>query len=125
MLDRYILEHAQHHGLKEREVYEAYKVFFGTLVSESRLKIINLLRKGNKSVSEIARILNLPQPTASHDLARLKKCGFVNVKVDKNFRYYSLNKKTILPLMKLIDVHMEEFCIHIVKEMKEERQSDG
>jgi len=121
MLDRYILHHANKEGFKEGEVYEAYKIFFGTLVSESRLKIINLLRKGELSVTEIVEILKLPQPTISHDLARLKKCGFVKVKTVKNFRHYSLNEKTIEPLMSLIDHHMAEYCIHILHEMKGEK----
>ena len=42
-----------HSGMSEKEIYGAYKIFFGTLVSSSRLKIINLLRKGRKNVSEI------------------------------------------------------------------------
>src|SRR3989344_2573955 len=121
MLDRYIFHHANKEGFKEGEVYEAYKIFFGTLVSESRLKIINLLRKGELSVTEIVEILKLPQPTISHDLARLKKCGFVKVKTVKNFRHYSLNEKTIEPLMSLIDHHMAEYCIHILHETKGEK----
>ena|SRR3989344_3767012 len=118
MLNKNILHHMHKEGFKEGEVYEAYKIFFGTLVSESRLKIINLLRKGEKSVSEIVEALKLPQPTISHDLTRLKKCGFVRVKTAKNFRHYSLNRKTIKPLMGLIDHHMSEYCIHILHEMK-------
>jgi|SRR3989344_7005823 len=118
MLNKNILHHVHEEGFKEEEIYEAYKIFFGTLVSESRLKIINLLRKGEKSVSEIVRELKLPQPTVSHDLARLKKCGFVKVEIAKNFRYYSLNEKTIDPLMSLIDYHMAEYCIHILHERK-------
>ena len=118
MLNKYILHHVHKEGFKEEEIYEAYKVFFGTLVSESRLKIINLLRKGEKSVTEIVKVLKLPQPTISHDLARLKKCGFVKVRIVKNFRHYSLNEKTIDPLMSLIDHHMAQYCIHILYETK-------
>lgn len=121
MLNKHILHHVHKEGFKEEEIYEAYKIFFGTLVSESRLKIINLLRKGEKSVSEIVEALKLTQPTVSHDLARLKKCGFVKVKIVKNFRHYSLNKKTIDPLMSLIDHHMAQYCIHILHEMKGEK----
>ena len=118
MHNKYILLHAHKKGFDEKEIYEAYKIFFGTLVSKSRLKIINLLRHGEKSVSEIVEELKISQPTVSHDLARLKKCGFVKVKTLKNFRYYSINKKTISPLMNLIDVHMVEYCIHILHERK-------
>lgn len=118
MLNKHILHHIHKKGFKEGEVYEAYKIFFGTLVSESRLKIINLLRNGEKSVSEIVKSLKIPQPTISHNLARLKKCGFVEVKVAKNFRCYSINEKTIEPLMRLIDYHMSEYCIHILHEKR-------
>lgn len=121
MLNKSILQHVHKEGFKEEEIYGAYKIFFGTLVSESRLKIINLLRKGEKSVSEIVEELKLPQPTVSHDLARLKKCGFVKVKIARNFRHYSLNEKTIRPLMSLIDTHMSEYCIHILHELKGEK----
>jgi len=121
MIKKYILNHIHKKIHNEQEFYKAYKIFFGTLVSESRLKIINLLRKGEKSVTEIAEKLKLPQPTVSHDLARLKKCGFVKVKTVKNFRHYSLNEKTIEPLMSLIDYHMAEYCIHILHETKGEK----
>lgn len=119
MINKYILKyldpkHKEH--LSESEMYGAYKIFFGTLVSESRLRIINLLRKRKKNVSEIVDKLKLDQTAVSHDLARLKKCGFIGVEVDGKFRYYSLNKKTIKPLMSIIDKHMSEFCIHILKE---------
>lgn len=118
MLNKNIFHHAYKEGFKDGEIYEAYKIFFGTLVSESRLKIINLLRKGKRSVSDIVEALKLPQPTISHDLARLKKCGFVKSEISNNFRYYSLNQKTIEPLMSLIDYHMSEYCIHILHERK-------
>ncbi len=108
-----------HHGLEEGELYGAYKIFFGTLCSESRLKIINLLKSGKKNVSDLMNELKADQTTVSHDLARLKRCGFVNSEIDGKYRYYSLNKETIKPLMDIIDKHMNQFCIHILKNNKE------
>ncbi|MBS3174416.1 winged helix-turn-helix transcriptional regulator [Candidatus Woesearchaeota archaeon] len=124
MIKKYILNHIHKKIHNEQEFYKAYKIFFGTLVSGSRLKIINLLRKEEKNVSEIVGALKISQPAVSHDLARLKKCGFVNVKINKNFRYYSINKETIKPLMDLIDVHMSKYCIHIIHEIKGDKR-DG
>jgi len=111
----------EHSGISEKEVYGAYKIFFGTLVSESRLKIINLLRKGRKNVSEIMKETGINQTAVSHDLARLKRCGFVVSENKGKFRYYKLNEKTIKPLMELIDKHMSEFCIHILKTERRKR----
>ena len=121
MINKDILsKHVHHHGHKisEEEMYDSYKIFFGTLVSGPRLKIINLLRKSEKNVSEIMNELNMNQTSVSHNLIRLKDCGFVNIEVKGKFRYYSLNKETINPLMKIIDEHMAENCVHILRTMK-------
>lgn len=115
MIDKNILKSCKDKGFNVKRVYDAYKIFFGTLISESRLKIINLLRRGRKNVSEIIIELKMAQTAVSHDLSRLKKCGFVEVEIEGKFRYYQLNKKTIKPLMLLIDKHMSEYCIHILK----------
>jgi len=116
MINKTILQTCHKEGYETDEIYEAYKIFFGTLVSESRLKIINLLRKGGKNVSQISKELGMNQTAVSHDLARLKKCGFVISEIDGKFRKYSLNKETINPLMLLIDKHMSQYCIHILNE---------
>ncbi|HIJ99197.1 TPA: helix-turn-helix transcriptional regulator [archaeon] len=116
MINKSILKSCHKEGFEEGEVYGAYKIFFGTLVSEPRLKIINFLRNGKKNVTEIVEELDLDQTSVSHDLQRLKKCGFIEQEIDGKFRYYKLNEETIKPLMNLIDKHMAGNCIHILKE---------
>lgn len=122
MINKNILKSCHSEGYNDDEIYGAYKIFFGTLVSESRLKIINLLREKQMNVSEIIAKLGAEQTAVSHDLKRLKQCGFVTVEVNGKYREYKLNEKTILPLMKLIDDHMSKNCIHILKAKKEETQ---
>ena len=118
MINKSILKSCSKEGFKDKEIYEAYKLFFGTLVSEPRLKIINFLRKGKKNVSGIKKELKMDQSSVSHNLARLRKCGFVNSEIKGKFRYYKLNNKTIKPLMNIIDKHMARNCIHILKGRK-------
>lgn len=118
MINKNILHHVHKEGFTQEELYGAYKLFFGTLVSESRLKIINLLRKGKKNVSEICNELKMDQTAASHDLSRLKQHGFVKSEVEGKFRYYALNEETIKPLMDIIEMHMGQFCIHILRDIK-------
>ncbi len=122
MINKDILRKSRRKGFKEGEVYNAYKLFFGTLVSEPRLKILNFLMCDEKNVSEIVKELKMDQTAVSHDLTRLKNCGFVQDKIKGKFRYYSLNKKTIAPLMKIIDNHMSQFCIHILRKGKKVRK---
>lgn len=94
---------------------KAYKLFFGTLANSNRIKIINALRKEPKNVTEICKAVKFNQTTASHNLKILQRCGFVFPKRKGKYMYYSLNKKTIMPLMEMIDNHMHSFCEHLVK----------
>jgi ArsR family transcriptional regulator len=94
--------------------YQAYGVFFETLANQNRLKIINSLRSGKKNVTQILEETNLEQTCVSHCLKRLENCGFVNVTRDGKYRIYTLNKNTIEPLMKLIDEHTSNYCIHLI-----------
>ena len=120
MINKHIQHCASKEGFNETDLFGAYKIFFGTLVSESRLKIINLLRSGKKNVSEIMAELDLDQTVVSHDLARLKQCGFVSVQPEGKYRYYILNDETIKPLMKLIELHMSQHCVHILRSIQME-----
>lgn len=95
--------------------YRAYKRFFTTLASESRLKILNLLREQPMQVNAIVEALGRDQPSVSHDLARLRECGFVTTKRDGRIIEYSINDETIKPILALIDEHMDEHCLRIVE----------
>ena len=65
-------------------------------------------------MTKISKTLNMNQTTVSHNLARLKTCGFVFVRNKGKERIYSLNSRTIKPLMKLIDEHMNTYCKNCV-----------
>lgn len=90
-----------------------YKIFFTSLANPHRLQIINILRAGSKNVTEICQETGFEQTMVSHNLRRLERCGMVFVEQNGKHRYYSLNKKTIKPLLKLIDTHMGQFCSKI------------
>jgi len=115
MINENILHKYHKEGFNEDDLYKTYKIFFGTLVSKPRLRIIKLLEKGKRNVSDIINALDLDQTAVSHNLARLKRCGFVDVENDGKYRYYKLNNATIKPALALIEKHMSEYCIHILK----------
>ena len=108
----------KHIHISEGELYKAYKLFFNTFSSECRLKILNLLRKKPMNVSEIVKILKMEQSIISHNLARLKSCGFITQETKGKYRYYKLNKKTINPMLNLIDRHMIKNCLMIIRKNK-------
>lgn len=121
MITKSILHECHKEGFNNAELYGAYKIFFGTLVSEPRLKIINFLRKGRMNVSELIEALKMDQTSVSHDLKRLRDCGFVIAQREGKFVYYSLNAASIKPLMELIEKHMGDYCVHILRSMKENK----
>jgi len=103
------------HIFKNKNVLDkAYKLFFGTLTSGIRLDLINSLRKSPRTVSDLQKENKIEQTIVSHNLRRLKRCGFVDVKKEGKYRLYYLNKDTIEPLMRIIDKHMEKYCMRIV-----------
>lgn len=64
--------------------------FLKALSHESRLLILCMLAEGEKSVTEIERLLELRQPTVSQQLARLRLDGLVATRREGKTIYYSL-----------------------------------
>lgn len=100
---------------------ELYELFFGTLANPCRLDIITALRKRALNVTQICKSVRCHQTTISHNLHRLKQCGFVFVKKKGKERVYSLNNQTIAPLMKFIDQHMNTYCKKCMVNSKQRR----
>ena len=90
-----------------------YNVFFKNLANPLKIDIILLLRKKEKSVSELSKSLKVEQSKISHALTSLKCCNIVKVKKKGKQRIYFLNKNTIIPMLKLIDKHSKTFCKEI------------
>ncbi len=65
--------------------------FFKALADESRLRIVAMLAEREHSVQEIARRLNLREPTISHHLAILRELELVTVRAEGTIRWYRLN----------------------------------
>ena len=89
---------------------DPYKRFFGTLANQYRIDIIEILKNGPKTVTQLCQETKFNQSTISHNLKRLQECGFVFVKPRGKERIYNLNQKTIKPLLNLMDEHMENYC---------------
>lgn len=89
---------------------KTYHVFFGNLANPLRISIISALKEKDMSVSELGKELKAEQSKMSHALSSLKGCNIVNARKKGKERIYSLNKKTILPILLLIDKHAKLNC---------------
>jgi len=61
------------------------------LAEPHRREILDLLRRGERTVGALADALPMRQPSVSKHLAVLREAGLVTVRADKNRRYYRLN----------------------------------
>lgn len=88
----------------------SYDMFFEVMSNKTRMKIIEALQKADLSVTEICNITKEEQSKISHNLKILADCNFISAKQEGKKRIYSINKDTILPLMELVNKHVQTFC---------------
>jgi len=87
-----------------------YDKFLRTLCNKTRLSITHSLMKEPKNVTQLTEDLGIHQTSVSHALKVLLDCGFVFVERKGKERVYTLNNKTIKPLMKLMKNHIADYC---------------
>lgn len=96
-------------------------VLFGALANETRIRMIELLESGPKTVGELARELGIQQSSASQHLAILTRTGVLRVVPTGAFRVYSLRGPRIPKILEII----EEFCeVHRIHELEGVDSSD-
>jgi len=78
------------------------KLFRG-FSDSSRLGILDTLRKGRKTVSEIVELTGLSQPNVSNHLACLRECGLVTREQRGKFIHYELADERISKMIELGD----------------------
>lgn len=88
----------------------SYNIFFETISPKLRIRVLELLQKNSMSVNEICKALREEQSKISHNLKKLTDCHFLDVERKGKKRIYSLNKDTMLPLMKLVSNHVRKYC---------------
>ena len=105
------------------EQFDQLLRFFQVFSNESRLKIIGHLAGGEKSVGELADLLQLKEPTVSHHLAELKGIGLVSARAEGTMRIYRLETKALEAISK--DIFAQPNLAALVKpsELTEEERT--
>jgi DNA-binding transcriptional ArsR family regulator len=83
----------------------SYEKFFTNFSNKTRFGIITSLMEGPLSVGEISEKTGEEQTNISHNLSGLVRCNILKVKKDGKKRIYSLNKRTVGPMLKLVEQH--------------------
>lgn len=87
---------------KPRAIDIQAKLFRG-FADPSRLSILEVLRDGEATVSEIVEATGLSQSNVSNHLACLRDCGLVTAHQQGRFVYYELSDKRVGQLLTLAD----------------------
>jgi ArsR family transcriptional regulator len=82
--------------MKSRRLYEIHADICQALTHPTRLEIIDLLRDGEKGVSELVQELDVPQSTVSRHLSTMRAKGVVRARRDGGFTYYQLTSDKVL-----------------------------
>ena len=77
--------------------------FLKIISEENRIKILCLLREGEKCVCEVWSCLDLAQNLTSHHLKVLKDFGLVKARQEGLNVIYSINKKVMKKYLKLLN----------------------
>jgi len=82
--------------MKSRRLYEVHAEICQALTHPTRLEIIDLLRDGERGVSELVHELEVPQSTVSRHLGIMRAKGVVHARREGGFTYYQLTNDKIL-----------------------------
>lgn len=75
---------------ERRDAPAPLDVMFRAVCDRTRVRILNVLRSGERCVGDILRIIQVPQPRASRHLAYLKRAGLVTARRDGLRMHYCL-----------------------------------
>lgn len=89
---------------------ESYETFFVNFANKSKLDIIMALRFEPLNVSAIAKKVGEEQSAVSHNLKKLSDCHVLDVEKSGKERIYSLNKDTVIPILRLVEKHVTKNC---------------
>ena len=87
---------------KVQAIHLHAKLFRG-FADPSRLSILNALRNGARTVSDIVHATGLTQSNVSNHLGCLRDCGLVTAQQEGRFVYYALSDTRVGQLLRLAE----------------------
>lgn len=88
---------------KLQKNYNKYALLLKALSDETRVKIFDMLSKGELCACNILEEFNITQPTLSYHMKILYESGLVSSRKDGVWMKYSVNKDSLKILMDFFD----------------------
>jgi DNA-binding transcriptional ArsR family regulator len=87
--------------------------YFRALGDPTRLRVLELLGDGERSVGELVAALRLPQPKVSNHLACLRWCGFVTTRREHRTIHYRLADERVHEIVTLARALLSQNADHV------------
>jgi ArsR family transcriptional regulator, cadmium/lead-responsive transcriptional repressor len=87
--------------------------YFRGLGDPTRLRILELLADGERSVGELVGLTGAPQPKVSNHLACLRWCGFVESRREYRNVHYRVADERVLEMMRLARGLLQDNADHV------------
>ncbi len=94
----------------QRQAVSLKAKLFRGFADPSRLTILETLRSGAMTVSEIVSATGLSQSNVSNHLGCLRECGLVEVEQQGRFAQYRINGEQVTELLELADQLLADFA---------------
>ncbi len=87
--------------------------YFRGFGEPTRLRILELLADGERSVGELVELTGEPQPKVSNHLACLRWCGFVESRREHRTIFYRVADPRVLKMVELARSLLEDNAEHV------------
>ena len=87
--------------------------YFRALGDPTRLRVLELIADGERSVGDLVTALELSQPKVSNHLACLRWCGFVTTRREHRTIYYRLADERVGAIVELARALLHENAEHV------------
>lgn len=87
--------------------------YFRVLGDRTRLRVLELVAESERSVGELAALLDEPQPKVSNHLACLRWCGFVETRREHRRIHYRLADQRVAAMITLARELLHDNAEHV------------
>ena len=84
-------------------VPEKTAVIFKAFCDENRIRILQILKSGEKCACRLLEALSITQPTLSHHMKILQESGIVNGRREGKWMYYSISEEGLEKAQEYLD----------------------
>jgi DNA-binding transcriptional ArsR family regulator len=89
-------------------VYKVKADFFGSLSHPARLKIIETLKGGEKSVGSLVKELGVQQSSLSRHLLALRDAGILKSRQERTTVYYGIQDQDVFQVLRPVAVMLRK-----------------